>query len=439
LLTLIVRLVPAWELRNPVHDIPTYIEMSDVILRGDNIYARETFFPYTPFSQFIPAWIALLTGAVHWRFDFASKLPPILADAATTLLIFGYLRQRGLPLGPATGWSLAWALNPVSILVSAFQGNLIATVPFFTLGAYVAAEAAERSPNRDLLVAMSALLLGIGIAMRGYPVLLVPAFLVFCTRTLREALAFTILGALATVSSSLPYLILARQSYLRELLTYNGNTDFGWLSIIRSIPLVLHGGPAVGPFASWIVDASKPLFLLGYAAAALTFPYFRRESFGRALILGFVLFYALFTGLNAQYLVWVVSPGILLRERLALVYSAAATAALLSFYAIYHPAVLFGRFPAFIQESQTVGALYAAGNTLFVLVCLAWIVHILAGELRAYRAGNWWTSVVWVRGLRALWSSPWYSGALLVLVCAWFWQLARTAADTERVLGNVLR
>ena len=89
-----VRLVPAWYLENPVSDIPSYIAMANIVLRGDDIYAPRVLFPYTPYSQFIPASMMEIANATGWRFDFAIKLPSILADGLTTLLIFGYVRWK---------------------------------------------------------------------------------------------------------------------------------------------------------------------------------------------------------------------------------------------------------------------------------------------------------------------------------------------------------
>src|SRR5207249_3715359 len=93
-LALAVRLVPAWNLRAEVADIATYRTMAEIVLRRDNTYATPILFPYTPYSQFLPAWCLQFAEWSHWRFDFVVKLPSIAADAGTTLLIFGYLRWR---------------------------------------------------------------------------------------------------------------------------------------------------------------------------------------------------------------------------------------------------------------------------------------------------------------------------------------------------------
>src|SRR5712692_1917546 len=142
-LTLLVRLVPAWLLQAEVADLATYRTQALAVLRSDNIYAYTILFPYTPFSQFVPAWMMQLAQATGWRFDFAAKLPAILGDAITSALLFAYLRHRGTSLARAALWTLAWALNPVAILVSAFHGNMMSLAATLIASALFAADTAE--------------------------------------------------------------------------------------------------------------------------------------------------------------------------------------------------------------------------------------------------------------------------------------------------------
>src|SRR4051812_4240500 len=85
LMTAIVRLLPALRLHNEGADISTYRDMAIMFLRGDDLYARHIFFPYTPYSQPIPAAMLLLAKESGWPFDFTIKLTSILADIGTTL------------------------------------------------------------------------------------------------------------------------------------------------------------------------------------------------------------------------------------------------------------------------------------------------------------------------------------------------------------------
>jgi hypothetical protein len=404
--------------------------MADEVLRGDNIYAPHILFPYTPFSQFLPAWLLLFADATSWRFDFAVKLPCAIADAGTSLLIFGYLRWRGVGLAKMAGWTLAWALNPVSILITAFHGNLMAIVPFLVTGALVAADVADESPNRDLLLPISALLLGLAIALRSFPILILPAFLVLFARTFREALTFGGLAALPAGLSSLPYLIFARETFLREVGSYSGSTDFGWLSVIRTLPY-LYRGEKFSTFAGELLDQSKGIFLFAIGLATPCLLFFRRSALGRATLLAPLLFFGLYGGVSGQYLVWVVPVAILLRQRAVLAFSLVGAAALASFYVIYHPGILFGRYPPAIPESGAVGAVYALSNAALVVLSLAWAIQIVLSELWAYRRGRWSTPVAWVRRLRPVWSSRVFAVGLILAFLAWSWQTGAVFARAQ--------
>lgn len=438
LVTLVVRLVPAWQLQAVVHDVATYWDMAEAVLRGDNIYRRRVFFPYLPFSQFLPAGAMQVADATGWRFDFVVKLPPIFADAGSTALIFGYTLWRGLSLRPAVGWSLAWALNPVSILVTAFHGNLMAAVPFFVLASFVAARVAETSEDRDLLVALSGLLLGIAIALRTYPILFAPVFLVLCIRTSREAAVSGLLAAVPGGLSSIPYLIYARQTFLTEIAGYSGFTDFGWVSVIRALPH-LAGRPKLFAFDAELVERTKVLFLLGYGLVVLSLPFFRRDALERALLLAPLLFYGLYGGLSAQYLVWVLPIALVLRDPLALIFSAIATVALITFYASYAPAILFGRYPAVLGDDPLVATVNAWANTLLVALSLGWTARILLGELRAYRGPERSTPVPWVRTFGAWWSSRAYAAGLVILLAVWLYQIGRVGLRARDVVRAILQ
>jgi hypothetical protein len=379
-LTLAVRLVPAWTLDNVVADVASEFERGQLVLHGDNLYAGE--FPYTPLPQWFPAAALLVARATGWSFDFTFKLPLILADAATLLLLFWFLHSRGGRLRSTVGWCLLWALNPVAILVSSFHGNLSSILPFLLLGAYVAAEEAEVRPERRPLLIIAALTLGLAVAMRGFPVLFVPIFVLLRYRSIRGAAMFVALAAAPAVVNSAPYLLYSRDAFLHNVLSYHGLTDFGWLSVLRALSY-LNGGPQLGDFDTSLLLQSRDIFLAAYAIGVAATSVFRSRSFGRALLLPPLLFYGLYGGISAQYLVWLIPLALAEREPLAILFTALATVAMVSFYVIYHPGILFGAFPILVAESRGVILLYALSNVALVVVCLGWSLLIIGREVRA--------------------------------------------------------
>ncbi len=429
LLTLAVRLVPAWLLTYEIGDMGVYRRLAVAVRNGDNLYAYPNTFPYTPYSQFIPLAILKISEATGLPYAFVLKGCLSLVDGVTALLILGYLRWRGVAFARSSLWAMAWALNPMSILISAFHGNLMASVPCLVLAAYVSAEVGRHGKGRTTLLAISALLLGLAIAMRTYPVLLLPVFVLLYARTIGEVGAFIALAGLPAVVSSLPYLIYTREAFLHEILAYGGVPDFGWLSVRRSVAhLVLNAGAPV-PDVLWA--RTKELFLGGYLAACLAMPLFRRASFGRALMIAPLLFYALYGGVSAQYLLWVLPFAVILRERLTLPFTILGTAAMVSFYLIYYPGVLTGDFRLpFSHDDRWVWVLNAASNSLLVILSLTWAACIVGAELRGYARTGHPAPVPWLRSLGWLWSSRIYAVVLLLIFAGWLaiaWLAGREA------------
>jgi hypothetical protein len=432
-LTLIVRLVPAWLLKHEVADILTYRTMAEVVLRGDNIYAIRVLFPYTPFSQYLPAWELMFARATGLPFDFVAKIPPILADTGCTLLIFSFLRWRGLGLGPTVAWTALWVLNPVGILISAFHGNVMSVIPFLTLAAYVAAQRADKREDRTALLAISALLLGLAIAMRSFPILLVPPFLLLFCRTLREAAVYVVLVGLASLLSSLPYLIYVREPFLREALGYSGSEDFGWVAVVRAM-YYFTDGQLLGVFAPHLVEMTKRLFLGAYLVSLLALPFSRRDALGRALLIPPLLFYGIYGGVSGQYLVWIVPMAIAIRERMVIPFTVVTAAALIAFYALYHQGILFGRNPPLILHSPTVTAWYVGGNVAVVVLSWFWTLRIILLEVMAYRRQREALPEGWVRGLEPLRRSPLYAGLLIALGVGWLYVASRVVGEARTIL-----
>lgn len=437
-LTLVVRLIPAWLLDVEVADILTYRSMAGAVLRGDNIYATAVLFPYTPFSMYLPAWELLFAQATGLPFDFVAKLPPILADAICTLLIFHLLQVESVAFGPRVAWTALWALNPVGILISAFHGNVMSVIPMLTLAAYVAAIHATADEDRPLLLAISALLLGFAVAMRSFPVLLVPPFLLLFCRTLREAVWYAALASLPSLLSSIPYLIFVRETFLREALGYRGSVDFGWVSVIRALQYFIDG-QLLGVFATHLVDMTKGLFLGAYAILLLVLPFFRPDALGRALLVPALLFYAIYGGVSGQYLVWVVPIAIAIRERLVIPFTVISAVALVAFYAMYHPGILAGRHPSPIVRSATVNAWYVAGNVGIVLLASVWSARIVVQEILARRRAGQASTEPWICRLGLFRWSAAYAGVLVVAGGAWLLQAIRTGSEAQALVRAVLR
>jgi hypothetical protein len=428
-LTLVVRLIPAWLLKTETADVEAYHDLGLSVLQGDNVYAHRLFH-YSPYSQFLLAWAVRVADATGWSFDFVVKLPSILADCGTSLLIFSFLSRRGATVSKALLWSLAWALNPVAILSSAFHGNMMEMLPVFVLAAYYGFE--RESRDRDLLLPLSALLFGVAIALRPYPILLLPLFLILGRA--REMRVFTILALLPASLSSFPYLLHARHVFLREVLGYQGMSDFGWGAAIRALGYVVHG-TKISAFDDDLVSMSQLLFLGAYALFLLTLPFFKASSLGRALLIPPLLFFALYTNVSAQYLIWVLPIALVLRERLSLLYTLVAAAAMVFFYSIYQPDVLSGRLSPLLPDNSTVTLAYILANGVFVVFCMYWVFRILREEIGSSLRQPGVSCLA--RRLPPRFVRM-YAGVLSLCLAAWLIQLVRTAIRAWEVAEVLL-
>jgi len=418
LLTLVVRLIPAWFVGVEAADIEAYHSLGLSVLQGDNIYVHGLFH-YSPYSQFLLAWAVRAADATGWRFDFVIKLPSIFADGATSVLLFAFLCRRGVPHPKPLLWSLAWALNPVTILSSAFHGNMMEMLSIFLLAAYVGFEL--ESPDQDLLLPICGLLFGLGIALRPYPVLLLPIFLIL--RGGRRTLLFSVLALLPAALSSLPYLVYARETFLAGVVGYEGVSDFGWGAVLRGLTYVVHG-VKVSSFSGEDADISQRLFLGAYAVFLLGLPLFKDFSLGRALLVPPLLFLALFINGSAQYLIWVLPVALALRDRMSLFYTAVATTAMICFYTIYKPYLLYGESEPLLPDNRIVAVAFTVANVALIVVAIVWISMILREEAPSLRGAT-------ERSGLARRLSPGWIRVYIALICvaagAWLIQLARTA------------
>src|SRR5262245_49823163 len=147
--------------------------MAERALAGENIYQRRVLFPYTPLTLPLPAASLLLARASGLPFHLTIKLWPILADVGLALLVWrAACRRFGEPRGRELGF--AYAANPVAILTSAFHGNQTLLGVLLAFWAYERVAGGPEEAKRHWRGA--ALLLGLGIAARSFPVLLAPVF-----------------------------------------------------------------------------------------------------------------------------------------------------------------------------------------------------------------------------------------------------------------------
>jgi len=338
-LTLLARVIPAVVCGVEVSDLSTYRNMAAIVLRNEDIYEVRNIFPYTPLSLFLPLLALRLSAVSHLPFHIVMKLFPLLGDLGTAALVY-LLARRRWNSRCATVVGVGFALNPVSILITGFHGNIMPLSVFFAFWAYYLLEVG----NRNRTYVLSALALGIGIGLRSWPVLLLPFLLRRGVLTWRQRFVYLMLAGLPSVATLAPYMLVNFEGIRRELFDYKSTPDFGWVGIRRNIWFFQTGDQNL-PSAPYWLSRSRFYFLAACSVVVLLAwvrPYVMDTAGWIATAL--LLNYTLVGGLAAQYLMWVV-PFLVLRPYFSLAFSLVAGGAIATFYLTWHPYMLLGRYP----------------------------------------------------------------------------------------------
>lgn len=333
-----------------------------------NPYLAPRLYPYPAawvWVEVAAEWLARHTGV---SFALAVKAPVVVADALLAGILWQWARERGRDT-PRSAW--AYALHPVAVLVVGFHGQ-------FDSVALLALVCALRWLERGRLD-RSALAFAAGVALKSFPVLVLPFALLFVPAKGSARVRYTLLATVPVGLLLLPFAVADRAALTRELFAYAGVPDFGWIGAMRAVRAVTTGQLARASANQWspLVTASKALFLAAAAAlwvaVARGWIRWRAEASALGVLLAFQVVYG---ALSAQYLLWPVPLAVLLGERFLTVHAVVATFALVGFYFFLAPGVLT---PA---DTPLLGAAVAerfwtVGTAALWLICAAWTVDLV--------------------------------------------------------------
>jgi hypothetical protein len=362
---LLVRLVPVLAADRLTADVLRYHKVAEAVLAGQlNPYQLPRLYPYPPVWVWFEAGSEYLARATGLPFPVLVKLPVVAADLAIVWLLLGW---------PGAGAAAAWvyALNPVSLLVTGFHGQFDALM----LACVLLSLRLHGDGRHDA----SAIALATAIALKSFPILLLPLFLAQAGG-LRAASRYALL-ALGPVAALLaPFALADPRALVRELLGYGGVADFGWIALVRGLDWLHSGVLARSEARHWplLVPAAKLAFLAGYGALlALVWRGRLRWPLPQAALAVFLSFQVLYGALSAQYLLWVVPLAALAADAFLVAYSAAATAALVGFYAFLQPAVLQGEPPLVAYAPAAAGRVWVLGVAALLAVSVAWLARLI--------------------------------------------------------------
>lgn len=367
----VARLVPAFLL--PVgagYDIESFKLVTDALLSGQEVYTSVLGrHPYLPFQMYIMGAMAYLSDWTGLPYVVAIKLPAILADVALTGLIFSAVRHRKGRQFAAYS-ALLYALNPISLLVTAYHGQFEGVTLLLLVLAWLAWDTGrERS---------SAVALGFAILNKTWPVVFLPvAFIRLREWRGRALYSLVALGIpLAFVVLYLVYFSADPMPMLRRALTHRGVAGY-W-----GPGAILNPAAQLLPGLQGIVDtllALRTWLLL--AAVLLTLWITRRQSALDAFLSLLLSMFVVTVGFGIQWLVWPVPFAVLAGEdRYLKIYSLAGAFMLaVHLFGLHMSPVLSQSLPA-----STADWIIRLSGLPAWLVTVAW----LSGRLWSVRTGE---------------------------------------------------
>jgi hypothetical protein len=355
----VVRLAAIFASDRVVADVARYRKVAAHVLDVSwNPYLAPRLYPYPPVWVWVEAAAEALSRATGLSFALLVKLPVLAAEVAIVVLLARWGRERA---GIARHAAWLYALHPVAILVTGFHGQFD---PLALLALLVALGAFDRG-RRDA----AALALAAAIAIKSFPVLALPVFLLRLPGAAARA-RFAALALFPVALLLVPYAVDDAGALARELFGYGGVADFGWIGAWRGGRFLVEGRLGRGEARHWgaLIPIAKVVFAAGYAfVVART----ARREVAVAILAVLVAFEALYGALSAQYLLWVVPFAVLRPDRWLAAYGAAATVALVGFYLSLAPGVLADAPP-----SPAAGVAWAAGAGATVLAAAGWLVAL---------------------------------------------------------------
>jgi hypothetical protein len=309
-------------------DVTLQIHHAQMILGGMSAWTSKL-----PIAYFAPAAMEALSYRTGIAANVTQKFPAIAADLLCAILLWNVARRRGQ--ARPWVWPAVYLLNPATIILSAYHGNIdpaMATAMFWAL--------TLRWREKPVAAGVA---LGIALAMKPTALLAFPVLLLPLSRRGNIPLA---VAAVATLGAICAPFALTDPTFGRFLADYGGPYgNWGFPLIFKQLENVSRqlfslGGPALDAlhalnagFASYgryllagILGSVLLLLALKWKIATA------REN-ARAMAAMFLLFYVFASGFGSQYLSLVIPFLLMTSTRLTVIYSAVLTPYLVGTYA----------------------------------------------------------------------------------------------------------
>ena len=174
------------------------------------------------------------SNLIHVPFNVFVKLLPIIADSAVAVMIYRFL-NKDIPPNKAFFGGLLYAVNPITIMVSSYQGQFDAVAMLFLIVCIY-------EVKRSFFSAGS--WLGLGILAKSWPVLALPSVMA-SFHSIKHKIAILILSSLIPLVGAFFYVYFFHANLitvLKTALAYNhGIGIWGYTYFLRLIGTFISG------------------------------------------------------------------------------------------------------------------------------------------------------------------------------------------------------
>jgi len=319
----VARVVPSLLLdRGFAADLDAHWSIGVRTLAGQNVYIDplgQDRYPYPPLHRYVSALMVLLSGHDRAVFIVVDKLVPALCGVGVALAARAIALRLGSSPDRALAVGLLYGLNPLPVLVTAYQGQ-IDEIPL--LGITVALLLLVNARHTLGTVSLSALMLGVAADLKTWPLLFLPPLVLAVRRPVYRLLYIPLAVAPLLMSLLLyqwqfPY---GGQEAMLHMTAYHGAAGMCWgLATVVSPCWVF---PDVARPNGWFLAASGKLLPVALSVACALVVWRRRPLEGM-VVLPLTLY--LFTpNWGPNYSIWVLPFAALLRTRFLVGYTLVA-------------------------------------------------------------------------------------------------------------------
>ncbi len=322
------------------------------------LYQKIDRFIHPPFMIHILNLWLILSKKTSLPFQFWVRLPGILADFGSILLVKSILEKTNTPFSKIAFMTMV--LAPISIMVSGFHGNTDPVLMFFLL---IAIDRLSLELSNFNLIA-AGLAFGMAISIKMVPLMYLPAIFFYLPDN-KKRIKFLLYAFATFFTLALPYLAEDPKLILVKILNYHSLYGYWGISFIFKATHNIYLNTIFKEFGAYFT-----MLLITLAAFCMNWRiHGKKPSIFTQCALTTFLFFIFTPGFGVQYLAWTVPWIVLLSARESLYYNAITGLFLFTVYSFWSE-----KFPWYYANSVKIGLWH--GN-ISAIGLLAWLSMIM--------------------------------------------------------------